>query len=199
MSNDEIGVQISRIREKLQEAARARLRPFGWGRHGFALKPCADADDLTLFESLCHVMLPLGYRRFILEMGDGGAGPAYGLLPLAAGLARGPAAVMPDLLQKPFPYTAVVDAGELRDPETGVSAPRPGSITVCEEGASLCHFIVVAGPTRGSMWVDRTAADGGYEPLGVDFLTWYERWLDSTLAGGNGAWWRLARDGDDRP
>jgi hypothetical protein len=47
-----------------------------------------------------------------------------------------------------------------------------------------------SGPTRGQMWIDHTTADGGYWPLDVDFLTWYELWLDSTLRGGNGIWWQ---------
>ena len=32
-------------------------------------------------------------------------------------------------------------------------------------------------------------SDQGFFPLGVGFSDWYERWLDSTLAGGDGVWW----------
>lgn len=194
MSNvDAIGPQLTRIRQKLQDAARRRLRPFGSSRHDFCLKACADPDDLDLFESLCQITLPPDYRRFISELGDGGAGPAYGLLPLAAGLAHGPAPATPDLLQKPFPYTEFTDARHLLDQPAGAYPPRPGSITLCDEGFNLCHFLVVTGPTRGTMWIDRTTSDGGYTPLGVDFLTWYERWLDDAFAGRNGAWWHPHR------
>jgi hypothetical protein len=35
----------------------------------------------------------------------------------------------------------------------------------------------------------RFHCDGGYVPLEVGFLDWYERWLDNALAGGDGAWW----------
>jgi hypothetical protein len=183
MANDDaIGNQITRIRQKLEEVIRARLRPFGCNRHGFRLGPCADADDLELFESLCEVALPAEYRRFISEMGDGGAGPAYGLLALGRGLAYERTPVTPDLLRQPFPFAERADASQ-------VIEPRPGSISLCDEGGNARHFLVITGPTRGSMWIDRTSSGGGYEPLGVDFLTWYERWLDSTLAGGNGAWW----------
>jgi hypothetical protein len=36
------------------------------------------------------------------------------------------------------------------------------------------------------MWLDATVSDAGYLP---DFLQWYERWLESALAGGKGTWW----------
>jgi hypothetical protein len=39
------------------------------------------------------------------------------------------------------------------------------------------------------MWLDATVSDGGYVPLNVDFLEWYEKWLDNALAGGDGVWW----------
>jgi hypothetical protein len=47
----------------------------------------------------------------------------------------------------------------------------------------------VTGPARGQMWMDGRCSDQGFFPLGVRFLDWYERWLDSTLAGGGGVWW----------
>jgi len=53
----------------------------------------------------------------------------------------------------------------------------------------MYHILVVAGPTRGTMWIESECNDGGYLPLRVDFLTWYERWLDGVLAGGDGIWW----------
>jgi hypothetical protein len=39
------------------------------------------------------------------------------------------------------------------------------------------------------MWVDDRVNDQGLFPLEVGFFDWYERWLDSTLAGGDGVWW----------
>jgi hypothetical protein len=39
------------------------------------------------------------------------------------------------------------------------------------------------------MWLDATVSDGGYVPLDVCFLDWYEKWLDNALAGGDGVWW----------
>lgn len=191
MSNDTIGDQLTRIRQKLQDVIRARLRPFGSGRHNFELRPCADPDDLATFESLCEITLPPDYRRFILELGDGGAGPAYGLLSLAAALTHDPTPVGPDLLQQPFPHT---DPTSAPDASAVPRAPRPGSITLCDEGPHHSHFLVITGPAHGTLWIDHTPAGGGYQPLHVTFLTWYERWLDDTLAGRNGAWWHPHRD-----
>ena len=51
------------------------------------------------------------------------------------------------------------------------------------------HRLVVTGPAHGQMWLDARCGTGGYVPLGVSFLEWYERWLADVLAGGWGAWW----------
>jgi len=64
-----------------------------------------------------------------------------------------------------------------------------GTLTLCHEGCCYEHFLVVTGPGRGQMWLNGRAGDFGFSPMGVDFLGWYERWLDSTLAGGDGIWW----------
>ena len=66
---------------------------------------------------------------------------------------------------------------------------QAGTLVLCHEGCGYLHLLVVTGPTRGQMWLDAQCSDGGIVPLGVDFLDWYERWLDDTLAGGHGTWW----------
>jgi hypothetical protein len=64
-----------------------------------------------------------------------------------------------------------------------------GTLVLCHEGCGILHLLVVTGPTRGQMWVDDRCNEQGLFPLEVGFFDWYERWLDSTQAGGNGVWW----------
>ena len=73
--------------------------------------------------------------------------------------------------------------------ETVHRQPRSGTLVLCDEGCGYRHFLVLTGPERGQMWLDATVGDDGYHPLGVDFLEWYERWLDDALAGKSGTWW----------
>ena len=70
-----------RIQGKLEEL-RARdpmLRVFGASEHRYALGPCLVPTVLEDLERRYGLALPPGYRRFLLEVGNGGAGPGLGL------------------------------------------------------------------------------------------------------------------------
>jgi hypothetical protein len=60
-----------------------------------------------------------------------------------------------------------------------------GLLYLCHFGCALREALVVSGPTRGQMWADDTADDGGFRPLHDDdgmplgFTRWYRRWLDT--------------------
>lgn len=203
--------RISRIAEKLRTARERGLRPFGVEAHGFRMGAPLAAADIAAFEARHAVRLPDGYRAFITQLADGGAGPAYGTFPLKKTLEveRGP---MPaGFLARPFPPVAAADPredpawddlweraerGELTPEEKAleIAGVSSGTLVLCHEGCGYLHLLVVTGPTRGQMWLDTTCSGGDFAPLQVDFLEWYERWLDDTLAGGPGTWWMGGRD-----
>ena len=185
--------RLARIHEGLREAARRRLKSFGASDRNFQLEPVANENDLLAFEQFCGVKLPVEYREFIKTLGDGGAGPGYGLLPLVEGLEYDKEPKTPEILRSPFEFEKYNDAAHLLNPENDSYPPRTGSSTLSTEGCYYRHFIVISGPTYGQMWIDQTTSDGGYFPLNVDFLTWYERWLEDVLAGRNGIWWHQDR------
>ena len=56
-------------------------RLFGAGVHQYRLNPPLDASVVGAFEARHGVSLPDDYRTFLTEIGDGGAGPSYGLFP----------------------------------------------------------------------------------------------------------------------
>lgn len=78
---------------------------------------------MAAFERLCGISLPADYRAFITSLGDGGAGPGYGLLPLARGLEFDTEPVTPELLAKPFDFTEFTDALHLLDRPTEIRTP----------------------------------------------------------------------------
>ncbi len=57
-----------------------RRKVFGANEHGYKLRPTAPLSVIESFERQHGISLPLDYRSFITEIGDGGAGPFYGLL-----------------------------------------------------------------------------------------------------------------------
>lgn len=78
---DQVTASLQRIQEKLGRLRTldAGLRLFGAESHGYLLdRPLAE-PDLKSFERQLRVTLPSGYRRFLAEVGHGGAGPYYGI------------------------------------------------------------------------------------------------------------------------
>src|SRR5215510_742048 len=75
-------IDPSSIRAALQRLQAAQPDVFGAEAHGFALNtPLAEAD-VAAIERQHGITLPADYRRFITEVGNGGAGPSYGVFPL---------------------------------------------------------------------------------------------------------------------
>lgn len=160
---------------------------------------------LASYEERHSFRLPEEYRDFLLTMGDGPAGPAYGLLPLAEAI---DAATKPlaDALGEPFPLVDRLDEerselhGEAvraeRDPEVDSDEVERlwarltvGTLPLCNEGCNYVHLLVVNGPKAGSMWIDGRSSDAGIWPLEVGFADWYERWLTEVERGNRGTWW----------
>src|SRR6185436_1357225 len=59
-----------------------RLGVFGERAHAYRMHPALSEVDLAAFESRYRVRLPADYREFLQRVGNGGAGPAYGLFML---------------------------------------------------------------------------------------------------------------------
>ncbi|KAA8882047.1 SMI1/KNR4 family protein [Nocardia colli] len=63
-----------------------------------------------------------------------------------------------------------------------------GLLYLCHLGCAQREALVVSGESRGQMWSDNTADDGGFAPLVDDagtrigFTQWYRRWLDRSEA-----------------
>jgi hypothetical protein len=185
--------RVDAMGRKLRGAAENGLRPFGVEDHGFRIAPPVAEEQVLAFERSHQVELPAGYRAFITRVGSGGAGPAYGMFPFERAIGPGGAG---DFFALPFPHAAAFNPVDLfeRPPARDEPVPRwrydtQGTLVLCDEGCGYLHFLVITGAARGQMWLDGRVSDVGFVPLGVDFLDWYERWLDHMLAGGSGVWW----------
>lgn len=116
---------------------------------------CIGADELEDFETRHGVRLPTQYRAFITRVGNGGAGPPhYGLVELSD---------TPGLSQ-PFTKRARVH----------------GRLYLGTDGCGIDYVLVVSGKPRGQVWMHTDGALIAPRPP-LDFLAWYERWLDGEL------------------
>lgn len=191
-------LDVESIREKLTILA-GRDWPAEWGAHEAAtVKDFLGwghrykfADTLTeieveAFEKRFEVNLPKDYRQFLLELGNGGAGPACGVYRLGDD-EEGP---LPEMvlqnLASDFSFTGPWnDADLLGDPEQYYSDDlMAGAMPITSDGCSLAYWLVVSGPCSGQIWLDKRTDDEGIAPMTTAkgeplfFGEWYSIWLD---------------------
>lgn len=203
--------RIFGISQNLEAAKAKDIKPFGAEEHSFVLEPALNHTQVAEFETRWHVELPQEYRDFITKVGNGGAGPAYGMFSLSKAMSYRGMNLPADFLSSPFPYQSLYNpyddpnlteywqrsvSGDVTKDEYESRKLKEvaGTLVLCHEGCGYLHLLIVSGSARGQMWLDATVSDGGYVPLEVGFLDWYERWLDDALAGGEGTWWMSESD-----
>ena len=198
--------QIERIRHKIDELQTVdkNFETFGSSRHRYTLNDPISEVEILAFEHKHGIGLPLGYRDFLLQIGNGGAGPYYGLVSLSQSLCAD--LDYPDAndlidISKPFPHTEPwnLDFSILPDEDDEAyytikdsfydNSFISGTLKVANFGCGISKILVVNGAEYGHIWVDDRSNDVGIYPetyFGVservDFLSWYEHWLDISLA-----------------
>lgn len=123
---------------------------FGVLRHRYQLRPPSKDSDVHSLEATYGIRLPPDYRRFITEIGDGGAGPSCGLYS-AKGTLSGKGDVT---------YGRFQSGGAHRIDEPFVRPNYPkcggydecGLLLLCQHGCAHSVFLVVSGSQSGTVW-----------------------------------------------
>ena len=151
---------------------------FGAGTHRYLLRPKATTRQLAALEKKLGAKLPPGLHAFYRTVGDGGAGPDYGLFAAAELEGQRPDVAYPGIealralgarthAQPPEPMCADLSPSRL----TGV-------VTILFSGCSLYSGVVCTGDVgRVVHWDDERIAETDDTLVG-----WYDRWLDSEIA-----------------
>lgn len=170
-------------------------RVFGGEAHEFILNPPLPEEEVRDFEARHRIRLPAEYLGFLIHVGNGGAGPYYGLFKLGeidGGWENVPWKENDGLvgtLAEPFPHTEawndLTGAPEYNPPdgddpeweneyerqldafEAVYFAPYQvdGAIPICHLGCALRQWLVVTGPEAGNVWCDYRADRRGLFPL----------------------------------
>ena len=197
---DDLLEQIERIRRKLATVPQmaGRSPSFGEEAHGFRLRQPLVESQVRAFEDRHGVRLPEGYRLFLLHLGDGGAGPYYGVLPLERALDAADEAAA-DFLARPSPLVPGMARGEDWMERLGCTAEDcyRGAIALVEQGCTYFSLLVVTGPARGRVVNVDLDLQPPYFPDDPDFLSWYERWLDEMALGYDLFWFDSHSPGDE--
>lgn len=177
-------------------------------RLGGEVLPPLTIAEVEEAEAAFGVRLPSEYRGFLLEVGAGGPGPAYGLFPLRrdgdgwsweetdrprTDTTRLSTPFTPDrTAPRPPP-----DRYDFEYYDDWVAADRAwrdllwhpdrtaGAICLCDEGCLQRYWLAVSGQHRGGMWHDRRVDGIDLAPLRgaagepVRFGQWYLDWLES--------------------
>lgn len=159
----------------------SNLAVFGAEAHKYQLNPVLAKKTVEDFEKEHSIVLPEEYRDFILEMGDGGAGPYYGIYTLQDAYKENKWFQLGDL-KKDFPLT---EEWQNEDDEEDENAyPEnlyDGCMMISHQGCGTWSFLIVSGPERGKVWNDFTTNDGGLLPTGYTFAEWYQNWLNDGI------------------
>ncbi|WP_152396601.1 SMI1/KNR4 family protein [Paenibacillus guangzhouensis] len=195
--------QLIRIRRKLELAAQAdpTYNVFGSRAHRYQLNEPLSLAEVEQFEREHGITLPEDYVDFMTEIGNGGAGPYYGIHPLGA-----KQAIELDLIGQPSPLkprnewsgTGWSEDKLVDDAMDDEEEEYPGLLNIGEQGCSYETMLVITGEYRGKVIYINLDSQKTFFTYEANFLDWYERWLNETIAGYENSWFGMRRGGDDR-
>jgi hypothetical protein len=176
-------------------------RVFGADSHQFRLNPPLTEAEVDGFERAHGVVLPTHYRRFLTDIGNGGAGPDNGVHKLGTTDEDTPWG--PDNwpfvgeLSAPFPHVRewnpVPFDPDKDDPDDEMLSAIGeeycatkhvnGAIPICHRGCNLRYWLVISGQEAGHVWYDCRVDWRGLVPVPATwapratFADWYCDWL----------------------
>jgi len=189
--------QIARIKAKLAQARAADpgVKAFGAKMHKYDLNAAASMQMLRDFEQETAISLPSDFAAFLTEIGNGGAGPFYGIYALDSMTPRDDAGAAALRIHQKIHSDLTDDAWEalmaqLYD-DVAMSRDRfealrsdifGGLLVICDQGCDNYAELVLTGPDAGR--VVNTGDDRKpFFAFEDTFLDWYERWLDEVISG----------------
>jgi hypothetical protein len=180
-----------RTRKMVASLQQSQRQIFGAGTHGFRFNPPLSETEVVAFERKHNVSLPEDYRQFLTCVGNGGAGPFYGIFPLQK--MDGPFGFhdwqeddeIVGVLSRPFQLEEEWNDLSALPPIDLIHRDRSeydrkmeefdsiywntslvnGAVPICHEGCALRIWLVITGSQKGNLWEDRRSENGGLNPL----------------------------------
>ncbi len=194
---------IKNTRERLASLKKldSKKSIFGARSHKYRLNKVLGDAEVALFENQHGILLPEDYREFLLHIGNGGAGPYYGLQTLESSLfsdldrQEENEKIDPSgIFQFSEPWNLDYegdpdDESAYEEFEKEYYDPKwdNGMLRICNYGCGISLNLVVNGDEYGNIWVDDRCNDGGFYPdpyfsqtTRSTFIQWYNLWLDAS-------------------
>ena len=124
---------------------------FGVQDHCYELMPPISESKLVKLEREFNLTLPDDYRSFITTIGNGGAGPSYGLYSIEGAITGDSS--------PPYGYPGrdrrkLVSEKFIRPDEMGEDewSDEKGVLILCQHGCANDDFLVLNGKEKGTVW-----------------------------------------------
>lgn len=192
---------FDRIRLKLPLAGRVDFERKGFGseKHRYKLNPPLSLEKVQVWQAEKGVELPVDYVAFITRLGNGGAGPYYGIEPFEKAAADDrsqypglPMLLSPSMSPEAWQALSMVP-DDISDEDFDARAEKihQGMFYLGTCGCEYDLMLVLTGPYTGRIlythdWVDSEALYSFSHEQG--FFEWYERWLDEVILGYDTSW-----------
>jgi len=166
---------------------------FGSEKHKYILNEPLCEEIISNFEDTFQVKLPSDYRNFINTIGNGGAGPGYGIFPLFNNeksyqnkFLSSQFLLKDDLDLDLYEEQISCDCLECEvcksrniclfcDVEDGTFKYQIGTLAICFEGCTYYRRLTM----NGEIWAESEGE--GMKRTRTNFLTWYEDWLNISI------------------
>lgn len=204
--------QLDRIKNKLNLAMRkdTAFSEFGSSSHQYRVREKLTAKELADWQARNQVTLPEPFAQFLTEVGNGGAGPYYGIYSIekAASYTERQALLAKSVL---YPGMTKEEWNHLTEPLTNdedipdeeyddaCNKVLGGMLCIGTQGCEYDMYLVLEGKHRG-----RIVYTSGFYPdhpfffvYEDNFLDWYERWLDEIILDYDNGWFGSRMPGDE--
>ena len=135
--------QASNIVSRLAELDRM-LVTFGSSKHKYTFRDRVTLSRIESFDSKYSLSLPEDYRSYLVELGNGGPGPYYGIEPLEFDN---------EDLHSAFIYTDKVDT-EYEWSDEEYDDALSGAIHLAVYGCGTEVYLITKGKSHGEVWYD---------------------------------------------
>lgn len=191
MNND---FPIDELKKQLEEAKREdqELKQFGAKTHKYSVNPTIALETIEQFENKIGVSLPEEYRDFLLYVGNGGAGPFYGMFCLEQVEHWLQWELEPD---RP-PLLCPEQSNESLDQEE--DNWRRGCIPIGSQGDTYFTGLMLTGENRGHIVYIEYEGSWIFFPKESNFLCWYQRWLKEVCNHYHSFWFATNLDGNEQ-
>lgn len=189
------------IRDLVKKAAIAdkNCEVFGASKHKYQLNQVLSEKEVRQFEKEYHVKLPEEYVFFLTKVGNGGAGPYYGIYSLNIPKLRTGQVIcregVPAFFDKNLTKEAWDEMMEKMEDDEKYDALEAdmleGVLVIGTQGCTYDMLLMCKGSEQGKLvYIDWNLEPELYPYLtGMTFLDWYESYFKEIIAGHKIHWY----------